>query len=68
MIKNIIFMLLILLGVNESIMALNRIDNYILNHGVTACNGESPNCNDFYTRAVELNDYKEPISPELTIE
>jgi hypothetical protein len=59
---------MILLGVNESVMALNRIDKYILNHGVTVCNGEGPDCNDFYTRAVALNDYREPISPELTIE
>ncbi|MBA3813282.1 MAG: hypothetical protein H0X26_02125 [Alphaproteobacteria bacterium] len=65
MFEKSIFLMILLLTFNGNGYALNGIDKYILNNGVNACNGESPNCNDFYTRAVQLNDYKEPISPAL---
>ena len=65
MLKKAIFLIILFLNLNGNIKALNDIDKYILNNGVNSCNGESPNCNDFYTKAVELNDYKEPISPAI---
>lgn len=66
MLKKLIFLTALFLIESKGVEALkNSIDNFILNHGVSACNGESPNCNDFYTRAVELNDDQSPISPEI---
>ena len=65
MFKSIILLITIILGFNKSLSALNDIDKFILNHGVSDCNGESPNCNDFYTRAVELNDDRNPTSFEI---
>jgi hypothetical protein len=60
-----ITLLIILLNLNNNADALNNIDKFILNHGVSACNGESPNCKDFYNKAVELNDDQSPTSPEI---
>lgn len=61
---SLLFAILLLnfpLGAN----ALNNIDKFIVNNGVSACNGEGPNCRDFYRKAVELNDDRRPVSPEI---
>lgn len=39
---------------SSTVNALGDIDNYILNHCGSACNGESPNCQDCYNEAVDL--------------
>lgn len=68
MLKKIIFLSFCFLLLNKNAGALNAIDKFILNHGVSACNGESRDCNDFYRQSVELNDWKAPISPEIRFE
>lgn len=65
MLKKTTLLIIILFNFSYNVNALNRIDKYILNNGVSACNGESPNCRDFYTKAIELNDEQTPISPEI---
>ena len=65
MFKKLLFLTTFILGFSTNLSALNDIDKFILNHGVSDCNGESPNCNDFYTRAVELNDDRNPTSFEI---
>lgn len=57
--------MILFVSVSGGSQALNPIDKFIVNHGVSDCNGESPNCNDFYERAVELNDDRSPVSPEI---
>lgn len=70
MFKKAIALIILFLNVNSGLQARTltdrSIDRFITNQGVSACNGESQNCKDFYTRAVELNDYRSPISPEIT--
>jgi hypothetical protein len=65
MFKAIILISISFLSLTTNGHALNSISKFIVNHGVSDCNGESPDCRDFYTRAVELNDDKTPISPEI---
>ncbi len=65
MLKKIIFLSAFFIILSKNAEALNPISEYYLNHGVTACNGESPNCNNFMRKATELNDWREPISPEI---
>lgn len=56
---------ILLLNLTQGANALNNIDKFIVNNGTSACNGESPNCQDFYRKAVELNDDQSPVSPEI---
>lgn len=42
-----------------------RLEEYILNHCGEACNGEGPNCQECYSRAVDLSDQENPDSPEV---
>ena len=65
MLKNSALAIIILMILDQSTNALNNIDKFILNNGVSACNGESPNCKNFYRKAVELNDDYAPVSPEI---
>ena len=66
MLQKIMFLTALFMLCNKNVEALNSIDKFILNQGgVTECNGEGPNCRDFYTRAIELNDDRSPISPEI---
>jgi hypothetical protein len=47
--------------------ALSPVDKFIVNHGVSACNGEGPNCEDFMDIAHQLNN--EPYDlPSITFE
>jgi len=67
MIKKTILLSIILLNLTVCVQALNPIDKFIVNRGILsgACNGESPNCQNSYRTAIELNDDKMPISPEI---
>ncbi|MBX9620415.1 MAG: hypothetical protein K2X28_00020 [Alphaproteobacteria bacterium] len=49
----------------SAVNSLGDIDNYILNHCGSACNGESPDCRDCYNEAVDLFDQENPDSPEV---
>lgn len=65
MFKTTLLLVSLFLSINSSVQALNSIDKFIVGHGVSECNGESQNCKDFYTRAVDLNDDRSPISSEI---
>lgn len=64
MYKNIIFLFILFINLSRSAQALNDIDKGFVQNGVTACNGESPNCNTFLLQNTLLNDERTPISPE----
>lgn len=65
MLKRIMFLMILFLNVSGALHALNSIDTFFLNHSVMDCNGETPNCGNSYERAVELNDDRSPVSPEI---
>lgn len=47
--------------------ALSPTDKFIVNHGVSACNGEGPNCEAFMDIAHQINN--EPYDlPSITFE
>lgn len=67
MLKTILLAVTCFLGLNLNTHALNRIDKDFLRTGIPGgCVGESRDCNDTYTRAVEMND-KGSYYPELTL-
>ncbi len=48
--------------------ALNDIDHYVMSHCMSACNGESPDCQDCYNEAIDLHDQQNPVSPEYNFD
>lgn len=56
MLQKIIFISAMLMVIMGNARALNDIDKSVLRNCGDDCNGESPNCNDCYERAIELND------------
>ena len=59
--------LLITLSGSSYLQALSATDKFIVNHGVSACNGEGPNCEDFIDMATQLNE-RAFDGPSLTFE
>jgi len=54
MFRKTLLLIAIFLVSEENVKALNRIDTFIRDHCVSACNGESDNCRPCYNEAVEL--------------
>lgn len=59
--------LLITLSGSSSLQALSATDKFIVNHGVSACNGEGPNCENFIDIANQLHE-RDFDGPSITFE
>lgn len=70
MVKKIIYLAILLIGWSGSsyLQALSETSKFIVNHGVSACNGESPNCEDFIDRANQLTNERAFDEPSITFE
>jgi hypothetical protein len=50
-----------------TVYALSPTDKFIVNHGVSACNGEGPNCQAFMDIAYQINNEPSDL-PSITFE
>jgi hypothetical protein len=68
MFKTTLLAFSLVLGLTLEVQALNGMDKFYLMNGVQGgCVGESRDCNDTVTRDMYLNDYRAPVSPEITM-
>ena len=51
-----------------SAVSAYNTDDYIRDHLGGSCNGDTPDCKDFYNDAVELFDQEKPDSPEFNFD
>lgn len=62
MFQNILLGGLIFLALESNLKALDEIDSFVLNRCAARCNGESTDCRDCYSEAVDLFDQPQSMS------